>query len=178
MCICFTNQLIINAFKISMHRQFQNHMENFHFSGERYLQPLHVNQSINFKLHQFQAVSKKQKRSRPKMTFGTDSSFVFCFRDAVSKTVSEKLFPKCSFQKLFLNVVSETLFQKCCFRKINSRKAISENQSSENQPPKSSKSMLSLGTPSESSRSSTDLVIIGGPHIRYKASSGASWFFR
>ena len=144
------------------------------------------------------------------MTFGTDSSFVFCFRDAVSKTVSEmlfqkncfrktvseklsqrnclretvskKLFPKCSFQKLFLNVVSERYFknaisemqsQKRYLRKINPRKSTSENQ-----PPKSSKSMLSLGTPSESSRSSTDLVIIGGPHIRYKASSGASWFFR
>ena len=37
MCTRFTNQLIINMFKIAMHRQFQNCMENFHFSGERYL---------------------------------------------------------------------------------------------------------------------------------------------
>lgn len=48
------------------------------------------------------------------MTFGTDSSFVFCFRDAVSKTVSEMLFQKNYFQ----NAVSEKLFPKHYFKKM------------------------------------------------------------
>ena len=74
------------------------------------------------------------------MTFGTDSSFVFCFRDAVSKTVSKKLFPKCSFQKLFLNVVSERYFKnaisKTLFQKRYFRNAVSETLSPKINPRK------------------------------------------
>ena len=38
--------------------------------------------------------------------------------------------------------------------------------------------MLSGATPRESRRSHTHLVIMGGPHMKYLMSSGASWFLR